>query len=108
MMRHWFSARVLLLVGLAMVMAGYGMAWSSHTARADEAKPPAKKEPWKPEDFIFSDSVGQYRISPDAKWVVWVKSAGDKDKDARISNLYLSSLTETREIALTRGTDQNN
>src|SRR3984893_5673653 len=108
MMRHWFSARVLLLVGLVMVMAGYGTAWSAHTARADEAKPPAKKEPWKPEDFIFSDSVGQYRISPDAKWVVWVKSAGDKDKDARISNLYLSSLTETREIALTRGTDQNN
>ncbi len=39
--------------------------------------------------------------------MVWVKSVGDKDKDARVSNLYLSSLTQIREIALTRGTDQN-
>jgi len=77
-------------------------------ARADEAKPAPKKEPWKPEDFIYSEAAGQYRISPDAKWVVWVKSSGDKEKDARISNLFLSSLTETREVQLTRGTDNNN
>jgi len=77
-------------------------------ARADEAKPAPKKEPWKPEDFIYSEAAGQYRISPDAKWVVWVKSSGDKEKDARISNLFLSSLTEKREVQLTRGTDNNN
>jgi len=23
-------------------------------------------------------------ISPDAKWLVWVKSTGDKDKDTRV------------------------
>jgi len=105
MMRRQFSAAGLLLVG---TLACFGVIRSSLTLRADEAKPAAKKEPWKPEDFIFSEAVGQYRISPDAKWLVWMKSAGDKDKDARFSNLYLSSLTETREIALTRGTDQNN
>ena len=104
-MRRQFSAAGLLLVGW---MACFGLLRSSHAVRADEAKPAAKKELWKPEDFIFSESVGQYRISPDAKWLVWVKSAGDKDKDARFSNLYLASLTETREIALTRGTDQTN
>jgi len=104
-MRRQFSAAGLLLVGW---MVCFGVLRSSHAVRADEAKPAAKKELWKPEDFIFSESVGQYRISPDAKWLVWVKAAGDKDKDARFSNLYLSSLTETREIALTRGTDQTN
>jgi dipeptidyl aminopeptidase/acylaminoacyl peptidase len=81
------------------------------TASADDTKPADKANPkveaWKPEDFIYSESVGQYRISPDAKWVAWTKSSGDKEKDARISNLYLSSLTESREIQLTRGTDTN-
>ena len=75
---------------------------------ADEAKPAAKKEPWKPEDFIYSEAVGQYRVSPDGKWLAWTKSSGDKDKDGRIANLYLSSLTgDAHEIALTRGSDNN-
>ncbi len=75
--------------------------------KADEAKPAAKTEPWKAEDEIFQEYAGQLRISPDAKWLVWVKSTADKEKDARVSNLYLSSLTDNKEIALTRGTDNN-
>jgi len=63
----------------------------------------AKMEPWKAEDEIFQEFVTQMRISPDGKWLVWVKSTGDKEKDARVSNLYLSSLIEDKEIALTRG-----
>jgi dipeptidyl aminopeptidase/acylaminoacyl peptidase len=74
---------------------------------ADEKPAPSKKEPWKPEDFIYGETAGQFRISPDAKWVVWVKTSADKDKDARVSNLVLSSLTESREIPLTRGSDNN-
>jgi dipeptidyl aminopeptidase/acylaminoacyl peptidase len=67
-----------------------------------------KKEPWKAEDVIYAESAApQTRISPDAKWLVWVKSTGDKDKDARVSNLFLSSLTENKEIQLTRGNDNN-
>jgi dipeptidyl aminopeptidase/acylaminoacyl peptidase len=76
-------------------------------ARADEKSASSKKEPWKAEDFIYNESAGQFRISPDANWVVWVKSSGDKDKDARVSNLMLSSMTESREIPLTRGADNN-
>jgi len=67
-----------------------------------------KKEPWKPEDIVYAEAAQpQTRISPDAKWLVWVKSTGDKDKDARVSNLILSSLTENKEIQLTRGSDNN-
>jgi len=75
--------------------------------RADESKS-QKKEPWKAEDVIYAESAApQTRISPDARWLVWVKSTGDKDKDARVSNLFLSSLTENKEIQLTRGSDNN-
>jgi dipeptidyl aminopeptidase/acylaminoacyl peptidase len=79
-----------------------------HALHADDVKPPAKKDPWKPEDIIYAESAQpQTRISPDAKWLLWVKSTGDKDKDARVSNLILSSLTENKEIQLTRGSDNN-
>jgi dipeptidyl aminopeptidase/acylaminoacyl peptidase len=75
---------------------------------ADDVKPLAKIEPWKPEDIIYAESAApQTRISPDAKWLVWVKSTGDKERDARVSNLMLSSLTENKEIQLTRGSDNN-
>jgi dipeptidyl aminopeptidase/acylaminoacyl peptidase len=81
---------------------------SPQTAHADDAKSPAKTEPWKAEDIIYAESANpQTRISPDAKWLVWVKSTGDKEKDARVSNLMLSSLTENKEIQLTRGSDNN-
>jgi len=106
MSRRLFRAGLLVI----SLVGGVGSARVSHVTRAsaDEAKPPAKKEPWKPEDFIYSESVGQYRLSPDSKWLAWTKGSGDKDKDGRISNLYLSSLTgDPREIALTRGTDNN-
>jgi dipeptidyl aminopeptidase/acylaminoacyl peptidase len=104
MQNRAFAARLFVTSFIACAIAGQ----ASYIARADESKPAPQKEPWKPEDFIYSEAAGQYRISPDAKWVVWVKSSGDKEKDARISNLFLSSLTETREVQLTRGTDNNN
>jgi len=90
------------------LLAVIGFVRPAAIASADDAKPSAKKEPWKSEDFIYSEGVGQYKISPDGKWLAWTKSSGDKDKDGRIANLYLSNLTgDAHEIALTRDTDMN-
>ena len=72
---------------------------------ADGNTPPAKTDPWKPEDFVYAESSGAFRISPDSHWVAWLKTEANKEKDKRISNLFLSSLTEDREIQLTRGAD---
>jgi dipeptidyl aminopeptidase/acylaminoacyl peptidase len=94
-------------VFLSAFAAYWSFLASPPSVLADQKSEPSKKEPWKPEDFIYNESAGQFRISPDAKWVVWVKTAGDKDKDARVSNLVLSSLTESLEIPLTRGGDNN-
>jgi dipeptidyl aminopeptidase/acylaminoacyl peptidase len=101
MWKSWIVAGMF----VAGLFAAGTMIRPAFVAFADETKTPAKIEPWKSEDFIYSEAAGQYRISPDAKWLVWVKSAGDKEKDARVSNLFLSSMTESREIQLTRGTD---
>src|SRR5260370_18409878 len=91
---------------LAGACAAAGMIRPVVVVKADDTKPTAKTEPWKPEDVIFQEFVGQLQISPDGKWLVWVKSTADKEKDARVSNLYLSSLTENKEIELTRGSDR--
>jgi dipeptidyl aminopeptidase/acylaminoacyl peptidase len=100
--RKWIVAGIF----LAGVCAAAAHMRFAEVVKADDAKPAAKMEPWKAEDVIFQEFVTQMRISPDSKWLVWVKSTGDKEKDARVSNLYLSSLTEDKEIALTRGSDR--
>jgi dipeptidyl aminopeptidase/acylaminoacyl peptidase len=63
--------------------------------------------PWTPEDMINAESANGFRISPDGKWVVWSKGVSTKEKDGRTSNLYLTSLTDKKEIQLTRGVDTN-
>ena len=72
---------------------------------ADDTKPPSKTSPWKAEDVIFQESINDFVLSPDAHYVTWIKGEGDKDKDARISNLFLTSLTDDRTVQLTRGSD---
>ncbi len=73
----------------------------------DEKKSPPKIEPWTAEDIINTETIPQFRISPDGKWLAFTKLESDKEKDARISNIFLSSTTENREIQLTRGADTN-
>ncbi|MGH9760510.1 MAG: prolyl oligopeptidase family serine peptidase [Blastocatellia bacterium] len=62
---------------------------------------------WSPDDIIMSQFAGAFRVSPDCKWAVWVMSSGDKEKDQRTSNIYLSSLTDKKITQLTRGVDNN-
>ena len=67
--------------------------------------PPDSKKQWKPEDVVMEETASEARISPDGQWAVWVKGTADKEKDLRVSNLMLSSLTSKKEIPLTRGSD---
>jgi Tol biopolymer transport system component len=100
--RKWIVAGIF----LAGVCGPMAFMRPAAIVKADDAKPAAKTEPWKAEDEVFQEYATQMRISPDAKWLVWVKSTGDKEKDSRVSNLFLSSLTENKEIELTRGSDR--
>ncbi len=67
--------------------------------------PSSKKTKMTPDDIIYTQAASQFEVSPDGKWVVWVKSVPNKEKDTRTSNLMLSSLTADKEIELTRGDD---
>src|SRR5947209_602521 len=57
---------------------------------------PDPKTRWMPGDF---------RISPDCRHAVWVKTVMDKDKGERVANLIRSSLTGSETVELTRGPD---
>jgi dipeptidyl aminopeptidase/acylaminoacyl peptidase len=62
-----------------------------------------KDTQWTVEDMVAPERAEQFRISPDSQWVVWVKRVPDADKDEMVSNLYLTSLAQKKEIQLTRG-----
>jgi dipeptidyl aminopeptidase/acylaminoacyl peptidase len=98
---RWLASAAVALAILSIAKNLPGQETSN--AQAQESVTVPKKYSWTPEDVIFQELASEFLISPDNKWVVWVKSTGDKEKDERISNLYLSSLTEKKEVELTRG-----
>ena len=89
-----------------LVLVSFALYVIFQISRADD-NTRSKTSPWTAEDIINAETVQQFRISPDGKWLAWIKSESDKEKDARVSNIYLSSLTENREIQLTRGANTN-
>mgnify|MGYP001041896695 CR=1 FL=1 len=73
------------------------------TLQASKEKAPSKSE-WKIEDVINQEGAGNFEISPDGAWALWLKNTADKEKDGRTRHLYLSSLgKESETIQLTRG-----
>jgi dipeptidyl aminopeptidase/acylaminoacyl peptidase len=72
-------------------------------APAEETPATATKQEWTVDDVLLEESALDFEISPDGRWAVWVKRRMDKEKGRRVSNLWLSSLTEEMSIQLTRG-----
>jgi dipeptidyl aminopeptidase/acylaminoacyl peptidase len=85
-----------------VLVLAISIAFTPATLFAQESKS-SKSSPWKPEDILYTETVNDFSLSPDALSVVWIKGEGDKEKDERISNLFLTSLTEDRTVQLTRG-----
>src|SRR5205823_7991662 len=69
------------------------------------AEPAKAKGKWTEDDIVESESVIDFRVSPDGKWVVWVKNSPDEDKTERVGQLFRASLDVGKEDHLTRGAD---
>jgi dipeptidyl aminopeptidase/acylaminoacyl peptidase len=92
---------------IAWMMLLFAFAVGVHAGAGDEKnRQTAKKNQWTPEDVVYQEDAGQFRISPDGKFALWVKGTADKDKDLRVGNLYLSNLSDGKVVQLTRGTDE--
>ncbi|MGA8036786.1 MAG: prolyl oligopeptidase family serine peptidase [Candidatus Acidiferrales bacterium] len=119
MERLQVRSRYLPFVAAVMLLGGAHALWFApdSAAQADDAAnvqapAPAPKTlptpalPWKPEDVVNQEDAGGFDISNDGRWAVWVKTTADQEKNERVGNLYLSSLTEKKEVQWTRGTEQ--
>ena len=95
--------KTLALILVGIVLSAGALAQTPQSNAAGDQK----KSKWAVDDIIMEEGAGQFEISPDCRWVVWVKTTADKDKDSRVSNIMLSSLTDKKELQLTRGTDSN-
>lgn len=92
---------VLLAFGISTPLAGKDLPKKVVPAKKKDAAKAGTA--WTVDDVILAEDAGGMQISPDGKWVVWVKRAPDKEKNELVGHLMLSSLTETKEIQLTRG-----
>jgi dipeptidyl aminopeptidase/acylaminoacyl peptidase len=104
--RRSCSNRIRLLIILSMLATATAAPPRTAAAGQDADKKPttAKKSPWTPEDVVYQEDANQFEISPDGKAAVWVKSTADQEKDERVSNLYVSNLSDGKQVQLTRGT----
>lgn len=96
-------------VAVAQSAGGGSVAHSQRTkgaASSAEAPVAAANGKWTPEDVVNQEDAGAFDISKDGRWAVWVKTTSDKEKNERVGNLFVSSLSERREVQLTRGADQ--
>ena len=88
---------------IAMALAcGTILAATPDAARA--GRPGAR---WTAEDILLAETVADGEISPDGKKLVSSRARMDPEKNARVSNLWLTDLGTGREVQLTRGTDTN-
>ena len=70
---------------------------------SDDPVPPTKTSPWKPEDVVYAETINDFSLSPDGLALVWIKGEGDKEKNERISNLFLTNFAGDHTVQLTRG-----
>ncbi len=99
----FLGCSLLLICGIATPISGGDAAKQGGPAKKDPARPATDETAWTVDDVILAEEADDMQISPDGKWALWVKHAPDKEKNEFVGHLMLSSLTETKELQLTRG-----
>jgi dipeptidyl aminopeptidase/acylaminoacyl peptidase len=84
------------LIALGFVSIAAGPEQPAAKEKADKA--------WTADDIILAERASDWNISPDGRWAIWVKTHMDKEKNGRVSNLFLTDLETKKEFTLTQGT----
>ncbi|HUJ30233.1 MAG TPA: prolyl oligopeptidase family serine peptidase [Candidatus Acidoferrum sp.] len=105
MTRNAAPKRIIGVLLLQFLFGGAALHAQTNTPAAPPTPSAARVNAWTPEDMVFFDVADQFRISPDGKWALWVKTVPDKKKDSRATQLMLSSMVDSAEIQLTREID---
>lgn len=94
----------------AIVSLGFILCPGTLTAQQPERTTSADREAggrWTVDDVLTAEDGGDYRISPDNRWIVWVRRRMDRTVGESVSNLWLTDLRSGESIPLTRGQDRN-
>lgn len=92
---------------LVCLLVSFGGAFAAAQEASKAAKAGPAKASWTAEDILLAESASDWEISPDGKWAVWTRVRMDKEKNSRVSNLFLTNLDTKKEVQLTRGTESN-
>lgn len=91
---------------LRILLVGVFVAFVVRPVSAEMPKTASKtKAKWTADDVLLQETAADFQVSPDGKWVLWVKSAQDTDKGETLSHIRRSSLTDRDDLQLTRGTE---
>ena len=108
------AALVLSLGALAVVVAAPfatgtapltpGTAYAAAKTALPAPGAAAETQPLTVDDILYMESATSFDISPDGKWVVWVKVTVDKEKGEIKRNIRLANTGDTVTVAVTRTT----
>ena len=88
------------IVGLSVLLYVFVSFGGAFAAAQEASKAGPVKADWTAEDILLSESASDWKISPDGKWAVWVKTRMDKDKNGEIANLFLTNLRPRKRSSL--------
>lgn len=77
---------------------------SASYAPPESPAAPTNARPLTIDDVISMESARDFAISPDGRWVAWVRVVPDMEKSDLKQNIYLSSTADTTTIPITRAT----
>ena len=95
--------RIMAVIALLAPAAAFAPAGPPRAAEA--SKPGAALKPLTVGDVVYLESAGSFDISPDGRWAVWVRTAGDRKKNVMVGQIELSSLVDTAHVTITRTDD---
>ena len=74
------------------------------TATVSRAAAPDPKA-WTVDDVVLAERASSWAVSPDGTLAAWVRATVEKvgGEEQRVSNLWLSRLTDGTSVPLTRG-----
>jgi dipeptidyl aminopeptidase/acylaminoacyl peptidase len=88
---------------LALICLSAGRAEPPEKPKVEQPSTTSAADKWTVDDVINAETASGFRLSPDGRWAVWVKSAPEKTE--RVAQLVRTDLAEMRDVELTRGSE---
>ncbi|HET6360582.1 MAG TPA: prolyl oligopeptidase family serine peptidase [Gemmatimonadota bacterium] len=104
-LRALSSILSILVAGLALTRGADAQVAGAHST-ADTRRDDSQRSNWSIDDLLLQETAGQFQISPDGRYVVWIRSQMDVEKGEVAANLWITRSRDGEAWPLTRGLEQ--